>query len=170
MEVEMNSRISSSDVRTAAIRMALFAALWLVLTRGSLDDGWLAAVAVVAATVTSMLLWKEPVWRLRPGGLMRFVPFFLVQSVLGGWDVARRAGAPSLPLAPGFIDYEARLRLPAARVFFVWIISLLPGTASVRLTDRGVRVHCLDTRADIDTKLRRLEDHVRALFRDEADA
>ncbi|MBE0509552.1 MAG: Na+/H+ antiporter subunit E [Chromatiales bacterium] len=42
-------------------------------------------------------------------GWLRFIPFFLLQSLLGGIDVARRAFHPRTPLSPTLIRYPLSL-------------------------------------------------------------
>jgi multicomponent Na+:H+ antiporter subunit E len=43
-------------------------------------------------------------------------------------------------------------------------VSLLPGTASVRLNEERLKVHVLDRQLPVMEKLRELEDRVAALF------
>ncbi len=156
--------ITYQTLRMAFFRCVVFAAAWLVLTAGSLEEWPLALIVLVAATIASMRLWPERRWRLNLIGVMRFVPFFLGQSLLGGWDVARRALRPSMPLNPGFVDHVFKLDSEASRVFFVWIVSLLPGTASVWMRDGALTVHVLDRGEAPQEKLQLLESRVAALF------
>jgi multicomponent Na+:H+ antiporter subunit E len=154
--------------RTFAVRLAAFGVLWWVLALGDLREPALAAVSVLAATMTSMVLWAPGTWKWHPAGLLRFVPWFLWMSMAGGWDMARRAFDPRLPLDPGFVEIELELRSEPARVFLVWVLSLIPGTVASRLEDRRLTVHVIDLRDwDPDT-IRRLEHLVADLFRSEA--
>ena len=57
------------------------------------------------------------------------------QSVVAGWDVARRALDPRLPLAPGFVDYPCAFAPGLLRNAFASLTSLMPGT--VPLADDG---------------------------------
>jgi multicomponent Na+:H+ antiporter subunit E len=99
----------------AAIRATWFAALWLVLSRAQPAGLPAGAVAVVAATWTSLKLLPAGAWRLAPGALLRAVARFLRQSVVAGVDVARRALDPRLPLQPGFVTCLMRAPPGAAR-------------------------------------------------------
>lgn len=151
-------------IRVFLFRLLGFAALWLVLTRGSVDEWPLGAVIIVAATGASIRLAPPLPWRLSLSGALHFIPFFLFQSLLGGWDVARRAFLPSMPLEPGFVDHTFNIESEAGRVLFTWIVSLVPGTASVRLADGHLTVHVLDRSENSEEKLRHLERYVAALF------
>jgi multicomponent Na+:H+ antiporter subunit E len=156
--------IDYRKLKAALARLLVFAAIWLVLTAGSLEQWPLALISVLAATIASVRLWPERAWRLNVAGVMRFMLFFLVQSTLGGWDVARRALQPSMPLNPGFVDHVFKLKLEEARVLFAWTVSLLPGTASARMGDHVLTIHALDHLDDVEEKLRRLEAYVAELF------
>ena len=142
--------------------LALYALLWWLLVGGE-SGSWLIGLPFVLAAV-----WTRE--RLRRGtgeplvlsGWLRFVPFFLVQSVLGGIDVARRVLGPELRIEPGFFDYRIRLRSRRARLLFVNTISLLPGTLTAQVDGDRLRVHALDRRSDLARELARLEARVAA--------
>jgi multicomponent Na+:H+ antiporter subunit E len=146
------------------LRALAFFLLWWVLAEGTLR-GWPLLVSFVGlATATSFLLLPPAGLRLRPSGLLHFLPYFLLQSFLGGLDVARRALSPKLPLEPGFLDLPLTLKTEAAQVFFTWTVSLLPGTASAELLEGTLKVHVLDEGQDNLAKLKALEARVALLF------
>jgi len=65
--------------------------------------------------------------------------------VVAGFDVARRALDPRLPLRPGFVAYQMRTPPSPARNLFCTLSSLLPGTLPTGLDEAGMLVvHCLD--------------------------
>lgn len=150
------------------LRLVGFLFLWWVLSEGVLDDLPLVLLFALLAAGSSLRLLPPGGFRLRPLGVVRFVPFFLWGSLLGGLDVARRALSPTLPIAPGFITLPLRLHSEAARVVFTWAVSLMPGTAGAELSEAGLTVHLLDTSTFTEGALRRLEARVALLFRDEA--
>ena len=145
-----------------AARAAIGIFLWWSLTEGDLSKWWIGALVIAAATAASLAL--QPVIGWRPVGLIRLLPFFLRQSILGGVDVARRALHPRLPLDPVFL--ECHLRLPAgpARVLLANTMSLLPGTVSVELREDRLRLHVLDQAMPAVATLRALEERIAALF------
>jgi multicomponent Na+:H+ antiporter subunit E len=154
------------QIKIGVARLPLFTALWLILTSGNLDQWPLALISVLAATAASVRLWPERSWRFRLVGVVRFAGYFLLQSTLGGWDVARRALQPSMPLDPGFVEHPFKLQLEEARVFFAWTVSLLPGTASASMRKDSLIVHALDRRDDVKEKLCELESYITGLFKE----
>lgn len=157
-------REPGSILAVIGARAVLLALTWLVFTEGTVSYWPLAVLVVAAATATSVILLPVPVRRWRLRGVLAFVPYFLVQSLLGGLDVSRRALSPSLPLTPRFLVYHLRLRSEVACVFFANVISLLPGSASTLLRDNTLHVHVLDAGLPVARALADLEEHVAALF------
>jgi multicomponent Na+:H+ antiporter subunit E len=99
----------------------------------------------------------------RPQHLPAFAWFFLVESLRGGLDVARRALHPRLPLAPRFVSHVMRLPAGQPRTLMVSVVSLLPGTLSADLRGDGtLLVHVLAEEAAASVP--RLETHVARLF------
>lgn len=149
--------------KTFIVRWILFAVLWWGLSAGVVSQQPLIIFVVsVSAGLSTLLI---PAQRVSVVGIIRFVPFFICQSVLGGMDVASRAFRPSMPLKTGFINYNLKLNHPTARVIFVWVVSLLPGTAGVQLADQYLRIHVLDRDLSHEQTLKNLEQRVSAIFR-----
>ena len=82
-------------------------------------------VLLVASLLPRWLPQPESAWRLKLGGLLGFVPFFLYNSIKGGWDVARRALLPGPRLEPGLYHHQLRLPSETARIF-------LPGNEPIK--------------------------------------
>ena len=151
-------------LRRGAPRVVILVALWLVLTEGDTGTWYIGALAVIAGTLGSLVLLPAYSWRWTAGGLVRFVPFFVWQSLSGGTDVALRAVRPSMPLEPELLSYESQLPLNAARVFMANTLSLLPGTLSAELEGRRLRVHSLAGADEALKNLDKLETRVADLF------
>jgi multicomponent Na+:H+ antiporter subunit E len=151
-------------VSAYALRLALLLGVWWILT-GSTGDWWFGLpLAVVAAAVS---LWLTPPgrFRLRVLRMPAFAAYFLWQSLLAGWDVARRTLSPALPLHPEIVHLPLTLPPGAPTWWLMLIISLLPGTLSVRLhDDRTLEVHCLDSRLDVPGSVRETEEQIAGLF------
>lgn len=144
------------------LRALLFVLLWWILAGGAATS-WLVGVPTIAlATLVSGLLLPPLNWSLL--GIVRFVPFFLWQSLRGGTDVAWRAVHPKLPIAPDIIDYPLHLPAGLPRVFMVNTVSLLPGTLGIGLRGDFLRVHVLDAQRDVLSELRTVEEAVRRIF------
>lgn len=151
-------------LRSVVVRTLLFASAWLALA-GADPSSWIIGIPAIAlATFAAMHLGGQQNDRLRLLGAIRFVPFFLIESVRGGMDVASRVMRPRMRIAPGLSTYRMRLIGPNARIFFLDSISLLPGTLSADMRGAQVHVHALDIGDDIGASLERLERRVADLF------
>lgn len=144
--------------RAFLARTALLFGFWLLLlqpdsllpARIGLD--WLVGVpgAFAAAWVSLRLLPPAPPGlRLRSWALLRYALRFMVQSLVAGLDVARRALDPRLPLEPGLLHQPTALDGAAHRAVFAALTSQVPGTLAVDLDEPGrLLYHCLDRRQD----------------------
>lgn len=134
-------------LKAFAIRFLLAAATWYALTDGATDrDAWIIgvpAIVVSAALATRLIPPFEWSWI----GALRFAGFFVWESWRGGVDVARRAFAPSMPLAPGLFTHTLAARSALARVTVADSSSLMPGSLVVDVDpERGrLLIHALDT-------------------------
>lgn len=146
-----------------ATRFALLAALWWAVTEGT--GGWGFGVPL-AALVASASLWLTPPGRhhLRLLHLAPFVGWFLVQSMLAGWDVARRILHPALPLRPAVLRLPLALPEGAPTWWLMLTLSLLPGTLSVELDGRTLELHCLDEGVDIAASVDAAQRRLARLF------
>ena len=154
----VNTRI---DVLAIVSRVVLFSIIWWILADGVVSSWWIGAPAVLFAVVASIallprtcLVWYE---------FLRFVPWFLKRSLLGGADVAWRAFHPSMPIFPSLIEYPLQLPPGLPRVIMANTVSLLPGTLSAELDHGVLQVHVLDSRRDIMTELESVEQCVARL-------
>lgn len=157
-------KFNSYWIRTLLFRLVLFSVLWWGLSEGSLPYLLPACLFIAGAAGVSMWCVRPGTWSIRLRALPGFIGFFLAQSFLAGLDVAGRAFRLRLPLELGIISYTLRLRRTSARLFFVWIVSLLPGTASVSLEGKEVLIHVLDTEQVHQDKLLSIEDRLESLF------
>lgn len=155
--------------RRFLLAFALLLTLWWVLS-GDLSSWRFGVPAALAAALVFTLLPATASWRLRPIGALRFAAWYLVESIRGGIDVALRALRPSLPLAPGFVDYRTRLPRGPARTCFVAVIGLLPGTLTAKIAGDRLTIHVLDTGLPVERSLERLEDRIAAMFTRDGDA
>ena len=163
MENQQHSTLAVLRNLTPMIsRGAVFALLWWLLTEGRTGTWWFGAPLVLLTTWISYLL-ARPSPRSLPG-LLRLLPFFIVHSLKGGFDVAWRAFHPSLPIIPVLVDYRIHLKDEQAEVFMANTASLLPGTLSARLEGDCLQVHVLDGNGGFQAELELLERRVAALF------
>lgn len=136
--------------------------LWWALTGGAPSSRLIGGLTIAVALWVMRSTPQGPRWRLSLSGLLRFLPYFFLQSVRGGIDVTRRAFSPSLPLDPTVVAFSLNLPPGSARIFFLNSVSLLPGTLSADLDHTTLSVHLLDRQ--VDPQLDQLERRVAALF------
>jgi multicomponent Na+:H+ antiporter subunit E len=129
----------------AGARVVGFFVSWTILSAGNPTDLGAGAVATLLATWVSLRVLPPGASRLQPAVLSRLALRFLLQSVVAGVDVARRALDPQLPLHPGVVVYPIGLPHGPARHMFTTLMSLLPGTVPTGSADQGeLLIHCLD--------------------------
>ncbi len=134
--------------------LAVTTLLWAVL---SANSGWYLGVpAVLLATATAAALNTRP-WTLRLRHLPGFALFFLHNSLLGGWDVARRTLKRSAPVAPAWARHELQSDDPAVRLALSAIVGLLPGTLASHFDEKYLHIHLLDRNTDWQKTVDRLE-------------
>jgi multicomponent Na+:H+ antiporter subunit E len=137
--------------------------VWLALS-GLRDWALGLGFAVLGAVLAARYgLVQEPhPWR--PLRVLGFFLFFLRESLLGAMDVARRALAPSLPLAPDFVRHPMRLPGGPARTLMVSVVSLLPGTLSADLEEDGATLLVHVLARESAASVSRLEARIAWLF------
>jgi len=140
------------------------AALWWIIAGGVPGSWGIGVPAVLAGAWAVARLGTGAKVRLSMAGWLRFLPFFLWESLRGGVDVARRTLGRRVRVNPGFLRYQTRLVDPAARVFLTNCVSLVPGTLAAELEGAWLTVHALSTETDSEAELRRLERAVARLF------
>jgi len=150
--------------RSILLSALLLALLWWLLVGHSVAS-WLVAVPAIA--IASWLAWhlKAPhLLRFDGWALLRFLPLFLRESVQGGVTVAWRVLSPRLEICPQRVNYRCTLQQPAARVFFILCVNLLPGTLVVHFRGDDLKVHLLDCANDAVSGMAELEQAVAAIF------
>jgi multicomponent Na+:H+ antiporter subunit E len=144
---------SGASARVALCRGTGFLLLWVALIGTSASDLIAGVLAAAAATWASLALLPPGPHRVRLMAVLLLIPRFLWKSVVAGWDVARRALDPRLPLRTGFVAYPARFRSPLARNAFASYTSLLPGTLPVEDDGETLLYHCLDIEQPVAAEL-----------------
>ena len=159
-------RVCNPSAKAAGIlaTTAILALVWWIIAQGEVGAWLIGLPAVALAAVASVHLSGIALPRVSVAGLPGFVALFLRESVRGGFDVARRTLAPRLRIRPGFKNYRLRVNDPSARILLINCISLLPGTLAARVDGDDVELHLLDSDADPDPDLRRLEQAIAKLF------
>lgn len=136
--------------------------VWWILVEGNRASWYIGAPAVLLSATASAALLSPVSFRWYE--LVRFVPYFLIRSLLGGVDVAWRALHPGMPIDPHLVKYPIKLPPGLPRAFLANSVSLLPGTLTARIGSKSLDVHVLSRRKGIMSELERLEQRVGALF------
>lgn len=150
--------------RTCAFRAAGFALLWWLLAEGRLDAWWLGASAVAVATWASLRLAPSGARGVRALPLLRFLGFFVWNSLRGGAQVACMALRPRPDLAPALLELEVALPPGTPRVLMLNTLGLMPGTLGVKLDAARLRLHVLDARLPVAAEARALEAQIARLY------
>ncbi len=154
-------------LKSFLLRFALFAAGWLVLLgEQQLSDIWFVILCLAATTAISIYTVPPGQWNLRPLGVARFFPYFLIMALRGGWDVARRVFFRTVPVDPDFITIEHD-RDQRKTLILAWVISLLPGTASCVITEETIVVHVLDKKLPVAVEIMKLQTRINEMFVDQ---
>ena len=141
-----------------------FAFLWWLMTDGQ-PSSWIIGIpAILFASWAFLRLNRQPGQSLSITGLFRFIPFFLIESLRGGIDVAARTLHPSLRIKPGLYRYQLKQQGHLQRLFFVNCVNLLPGTLTADIHEDWIEIHLLNENIDPEAGLSRLEEAVGQVF------
>ncbi|HYI82030.1 MAG TPA: Na+/H+ antiporter subunit E [Acetobacteraceae bacterium] len=142
----------------AARRGAAFLGLWLLLA-GSDPVGLVFGIPAAALAVWASLRLLPPSGRAMRLGPALVLGLELVRdSVAAGFDVARRALDPRLPIRPGTIPVALKLPRGLARDGFRVLASLQPGALPAGLDAQGrLVVHALDTALPVQREVQAAE-------------
>jgi len=151
--------ISWTSILSRGVVLSL---IWWMLSDGAATSWWIGVPAVLLALGASIVL--IPITAFNWLELLRFAPFFLLHSLLGGIDVARRAFPRRIPIAPVVVEYPLRLPPGPAQVFMANTVSLLPGTLVAGLDNNVLNVHVLAKETEFLTELEIVEQRVARIF------
>ncbi|WP_111642308.1 Na+/H+ antiporter subunit E [Marinimicrobium alkaliphilum] len=140
--------------RLALPWLLFYTLLWVLLTGAR---GWgFALVLVPAASAVSVALGSS-LPPLRWHRLPVFIGWYLRALWAGGWDVARRALHPRLPLAPDWVSYTCTCANPRVRLWLSALVGLLPGTFATHYDGEHLYIHVLDHTQPWAALVRQLE-------------
>ncbi len=156
-------------LRRAIVLAAVLAGVWL-LWSGHYET-WMLLLGALSTVSVVGLFWgmgaidqeSVPV-ELGILPFLTYAPWLLKEIAQANVDVTRRILAPSLPIRPSLVTVESLAWTPVGRVVFANSITLTPGTVSVDLEGRRVRVHALtiegaieDLAGEMNRRVARLE-------------
>jgi multicomponent Na+:H+ antiporter subunit E len=150
-------------------RLLVFAAAWWLLTKAALAAWVVGIVVVPIAAWLSLSLFRssdetEKKLAINWFRLLCFIPYFLWLSLKGGWMTARLAVQPGMSLCPDFLLHNSVLPDGPARLFFLNLLSLLPGTFSAKLEGAQLTIHALKISQESRQEIRDCEQYVAWIF------
>jgi multicomponent Na+:H+ antiporter subunit E len=148
-------------VRALVMRTVIFAIAWWAVAEGRTVSWMFIVAGVGGASMLSLVLLPPGRWTLL--GVARFVPFFLVESVRGGVDVALRAFGRGPRIAPGWVEHSFESDDPDVQLVVANALSLMPGTLCARLEHGRAIVHVLDMHSPAARFAPILEERVSAM-------
>lgn len=141
----------------------LFLFVWVILSEA---QGWTFGVltAVGAAMISSSLPMRWPAVRL--SRLPGFLGFFLPQLLGSGWDVARRALHPALPISPAWETYSMTSANPKVHQMLSALVGMLPGTLASHHHQRRLYLHILNRHHDWQATVIKLEQSLDGMLKE----
>lgn len=82
-----------------------------------------------------------------PKGIMYFIAYifvFLGELIKSNFDVAKRVISPSLPIKPGIVEVETKLKSKLGRMILANSITLTPGTLTVKVENDTFFIHSIN--------------------------
>ncbi len=149
-------------IKAILFRLILFSITWWSFTHNN-TDSWAVGIPIILASLLASLKLIPPI-EFRPLALLRFSPFFLLHSFLGGIDVARRVLRKQCDIDPVMIRYTCHLPEGIPVFFMLCIINLLPGTLSVVVENHKLTIHILNGKSDYQNELNQLLQHVSRIY------
>ena len=170
----MSNTVHPFPAKAYVKHLLIFTVVWVLLTKFAVSS-WIIGIFVVPCAawlslwlfrgsthITAMPLQKE--FSLDHFKLFRLIPFFIANSIKGGINTARLAIFLPDDLSPGFAQYHLRLPEGRPRLWFLHMISLLPGTLSVQLQKECLLVHMLSVNHDNFQDIQTCEVYIAELF------
>jgi len=148
--------------------------LWLLLTTTfHHQEFWVGiAVAVIIAFLTNefyLRLGFPPVTPKRFIFFLWYIIVLFVEIIKANFDVAFRVIHPALPINPGVVVIQTKLKSDIAKTILANSITLTPGTFTLNIMEDKLLIHWIDVKAtDIEKATEliggRFEKYLRIIF------
>jgi len=150
--------------RSTLLTTIFLATIWWLLSDQQ-TSSWLIGIPTVGFAIwVASRLQSSPDSTFSWIALLRLLPLFFRESIQGGLTVAVRVLSPRLVVHPTLVDFHSTLQQPAARVFFIVCVNLLPGTLIARHNGAHLTAHLLEADSDALDGMRNLEQAVARIF------
>ncbi len=101
-------------------------------------------VSVGIAAITTKNFEGIGIKYFHPKRIAYFIAFFFVflkEMVKANIHMARIVLSPKLPVKPGIVEIETKLKLPSAKLFLGNAITLTPGTMTIDYSNNKAYIH-----------------------------
>ncbi len=143
-------------IKNIIVAFLLLLATWFLLN-GKYDlvtigIGVLVSLFISLAICSKCEIFSE--MNFSPKGIMYFFAYifvFLGELIKSNFDIAKRVLSPSLPINPGIVEVETKLKSKLGRMILANSITLTPGTLTVKVEEDTFFIHCVNVEhTDID--------------------
>jgi multicomponent Na+:H+ antiporter subunit E len=156
----MNAKPALSVAATTIVLFLLWICLTLSLDVQELILGF--SVSVIVAFATGGHFTGNVLGLLNPRRIVRIIEyalFFLKKMVMANIDVFLRVIRPSIPVRPGIVKAEIKLRNTRARTIVANSITLTPGTLTVDMIEDSIFVHWISLpEGDVESETQKMVD------------
>lgn len=144
-----NEKSSTGRRLAASVVLAAIFVVFYMLWTHSTDPGDLAIISVAGLVVSFLFVrpWFFPPFSIkRIGYAAVYIPYLFVEIMKANLDVASRIVRRRIPLNPGIVAVDTRLRTPLGRTVLANSITLTPGTLSVEIKGDRLYIHWIDVK------------------------
>ena len=143
-------------IKNIIVSFLLLLATWFLLN-GKYDLVTLGIGVLVSLFIALVICRKCEIFsemNFSPKGIMYFFAYifvFLAELVKSNIDIAKQVLTPSLPINPGIVEVETKLKSKIGRMILANSITLTPGTLTVKVEEDTFFIHCVNVEhTDID--------------------
>ena len=137
------------NVKNIILSFILLLVTWLLLNSkfdiATIGIGVIVSLFISIAVCSKCEIFSEV--NVSPKGILYFFMYFFVfmgALIKSNLDVARRVISPSLPINPGIVEVETKLKSKIGRLVLANSITLTPGTLSIDITDDKIYIHWIN--------------------------
>ncbi len=136
-------------IKNIIVAFFLLLATWFLLN-GKYDLTTLGIGIMLSLFISLVFCGKCEIFsemNFSPKGILYFFTYifvFLGELIKSNFDVARRVISPSLPINPGIVEVETKLKSKLGRMILANSITLTPGTLTVKVEGDTFFIHCIN--------------------------
>jgi len=138
-----------NNIKNILVAFFLLITTWFLLN-GKYDLVTFGIGVLVSLFITIVFCRKCEIFsemNFSPKGIMYFFAYifvFLGELIKSNFDVAKRVVSPSLPIKPGIVEVETKLKSKLGRMILANSITLTPGTLTVKVENDIFFIHSIN--------------------------